>query len=142
MVCVSLFMAILFKQHVHHNVEITEICEMHIPNPNYDNSGFKGIYVVSEREHFEYFIHKEARNETTGFDSLYIQQVMNDLRFDTYDYVISYQKRIRNLFWSHYERHYDTGSLIPLSAIFEKEITRSIHIYAIYPKYKYRNAAG
>ena len=140
--CTLLVVAFLFRQFVHHDVIITEVFEMPIPNPDFDNSGFMGFFIVSDVEHFKYFMHEKQKNEDFGFDSLYIQQVIDSLNFETYDFVISYQKRISKLFWNHYLRYYDTGSLIPLTARFEKEITHSLHIYAIYPRHKYRNAAG
>ena len=108
------------------------------PHKEFDNSQFIGFEYADSKyrliywlvKHYEPFYPKEQR-----YDSLFVENLAKELDFDRYDYIITYQKQLKELRYSPYLTKTEDGlchdKQIPLIPTWDGVITDKVYIYRI-----------
>ncbi|MDX9799105.1 MAG: hypothetical protein RBT05_09645 [Bacteroidales bacterium] len=129
-------------------IDFEFVKEIEKPNKEYDNSQFIGFDYIKDADRLMFFMvdyYKKAsciRDSLGGYDSLFVQNLSNELNFDKYDYIITYHKQLKELRHSPYLTKKRDGlyfeKQIPLIPNFDTLITDKLYIYRIKKNNKYR----
>ena len=119
--------------------------EIDKPSKEFDNSHFIGFEYADSKdrliywlvEHYEPFYSQEQR-----YDSIFVENLAKELNFDRYDYIIAYQKQLKELRHSPYLTKTEDGlyhdERTPLIPTWDSVITDKVYIYRIKKSNKYR----
>jgi hypothetical protein len=117
------------------------------PDKKYDNSQFIGFHYVSNEEELMFWLVKKYEypyscSDDIGYDSIFVENLRKDLDFKTYDYIITYQKKLKVLTYSPYlAKKRDLMDYLtekPLIPTFDTIITDKIYLYQIKKNNQYR----
>ena len=115
------------------------------PHKEFDNSQFIGFEYADSKyrliywlvKHYEPFYPKEQR-----YDSLFVENLAKELDFDRYDYIITYQKQLKELRYSPYLTKTEDGlyhdKRTPLIPTWDSVQTDKVYIYRIKKNNKFR----
>ncbi len=122
--------------------------EIEKPNKEYDKSKFIGFNYIKDADWLMFYMvdyyKKESciRNGLIVYDSLFVQNLSKELNFDKYDYIITYQKQLKELQHSPYLTKKRDGlyfeKQVPLIPTFDTVITDKLYIYRIKKNNEYR----
>lgn len=154
-ICASIFILAYFgirlgKYWYYHprNVAFEYVMEIPKPNEESDYSDFIGFYYVGNEEKLVYFmvgppkqvLYMEADLER--YDFKYIKHLSQQLDYEKFDYIITWQKELKALNYSPYlsktEDAMDYLDEIPLIPTFDTVITDKVYIYRIKKNHKFR----
>ncbi|MDR1005294.1 MAG: hypothetical protein LBL74_00320 [Bacteroidales bacterium] len=115
-------------------------------NENFDMTSFIGFHYVSNENCLVFwlstFYQRQLQEGLVGYDSIFIQNLSKELNFDKYDYIITYQKQLKELRHSPYLTKTKDGLYFdkqtPLIPTFDTAITNKVYIYRIRKNNKYR----
>jgi len=121
--------------------------EIDKPYPEFDRTFYVGFdYVVNVERFFVYMIyHYEEFPQyyRKGYDTIFVTNLAKELDFDRYDYIITYQKQLKELRYSPYLTKTEDGlchdKQIPLIPTWDGVITDKVYIYRIKKNEKYRS---
>jgi len=131
------------------NVSFESTIEIQKPHKEFDLSFFIGFHYVDSKDRLmfwmvDYFEKTLAciRDDLKGYDSLYVEQLSQQLDFKKYDYIITYQKQLNALRHSPFLTKTEDGLYFdkktPLIPTFDTVITDKVYIYRIKKSNKYR----
>ena len=122
--------------------------EMTRSNDDFDNSQFMSYHYVRSADELVYlwvdfYGYLSARQkEKKGYDTVFVSNLVKQLDFECYDYLITYQKQLKGLCHSPYLTKRKDGlnydKKTPLIPTWNNEITDKIYIYRIKKNDKYR----
>lgn len=126
-------------------------CVMEIPKPNdeFDMSSYIGFDYAenADRLHFwlvDFFFKSSCvRDCLTGYDDKYVENISKQLDFKRYDYIIAWQKELKELRYSPYLTKTKDGLYFdkrtPLIPTWSDVITDKVYIYRIKKNHKFRS---
>jgi hypothetical protein len=121
--------------------------EIDEPNLDFDISYWLSYDYVPNEERLMFWMVKKyqypySRADEQGYDSIFVQNLSKELDFKKYDYIITYQKQLKELRHSPYLTKTEDGLYFdkktPLIPTFDTEITDKVYIYQIKKNNKYR----
>ena len=121
--------------------------EINKPNEDFDNSQWLSFNYIESKEKLifwmvEKFQYPYSWYNEKGYDSIFVENLGKELDFKKYDYIITYQKRLKELRHSPYLTKTEDGLYFdkqtPLIPTFDTEITDKVYIYQIKKNNKYR----
>ena len=118
--------------------------EIHKPTEDFDNSRWLTYQYVQNEERLMYSLvdyYKQRYPPQQGYDSVFVQHLGKELIFDKYDYLIVYQKQLKDLAYYPYWAKIDALSYLDekeLTPTFDTVITDKVYIYRIKKNNKYR----
>ena len=121
--------------------------EIDKPYPEFDRTFYVGFdYVVNVERFFVYMnYHYEEFPQyyRKGYDTIFVTNLAKELDFDRYDYIITYQKQLKELRYSPYLTKTEDGlyhdKRTPLIPTWDGVITDKVYIYRIKKNEKYRS---
>jgi len=127
-------------------IAFTFVKEIPIPNENYDNSRWFSYHYIQNEERLMYCLidyYKHRNPPQQGYDSTFAHNVGNAFDYEHYDYIMVYQKQLKDLTYSPYlAKKYDyignCEAKKPLIPTFDTVITDKVYIYRIKKNNKYR----
>ena len=94
------------------------------------------VYMIYHYEEFPQYYRK-------GYDTIFVTNLAKELDFDRYDYLITYQKQLKELRYSPYLTKTEDGlchdKQIPLIPTWDSVQTDKVYIYRIKKNEKYRS---
>ena len=106
--------------------------------PDYDLYSFKGFHKAEDADELKYWLLEYPKKEgypECSFDSLSVERIANELDFEKYDYLITYQKKLLELRHSPHLRKAKDGlyfdKRIPLICTWDTTRTEAAYIYRI-----------
>ena len=130
------------------NISFELTMEIQKPNDDFDQLQFVGFDYVKNNErltfHLVDYYNKLSCVEIglKGYDSIFVQNLAKGFDFQKYDYIITYQKRLKALKYSPYLTKTADGLYFdkktPLIPIFDTALTDKVYIYRIKKNNKYR----
>ena len=120
--------------------------EIEKPYPEFDRTFYVGFdYVVNVERFFVYMIyHYEEfpKYYRKGYDTIFVTNLAKELDFDRYDYIITYQKQLKELRYSPYLTKTEDGlyhdKRTPLIPTWDSVQTDKVYIYRIKKNNKFR----
>jgi hypothetical protein len=122
--------------------------EMDKPYLNFDRTYYVGFDYVMNKEQLMFFFvayYKKMsciKTDLKGYDSIFVQNFSKELDFKKYDYIITYQKRLKSLTYSPYlAKKWDGCAYLdkkPLIPTFDTILTDKVYLYQIKKNTKYR----
>ena len=121
--------------------------EIDKPSIDFDKSFFKGFEYVKNEQDLKWWLNGNYISHPwynlQAYDMAYISNISKDLDFTRYDYIITYQKKLRKLQYSrHLAKTQDNMSFLkekPLFPIWDTMLTNKIYIYKIKKNNTYRS---
>jgi hypothetical protein len=122
--------------------------EIDKPYSDFDRTYYVGFNHVENKKHLMWYmidiykaIYPPSRQEQ-GYDSIFVENLGKELDFNKYDYIITYQKQLKELTYSPYlANNFDDCRFMdekPLFPTFDTAITDKVYIYQIKKNKKYR----
>ena len=116
------------------------------PSEEFDNSQYRSFDYVEDEGQLLFslvaFFSSFDDPKLQGFDSLQVSNLAKNLNFKKFDYLVAYQKRIKELRHSPYLTKTEDGlyydKQIPLIPTWDSEITDQIYIYRIKKNRRFR----
>ncbi|MGI6291577.1 MAG: hypothetical protein ACOXZH_04030 [Bacteroidales bacterium] len=115
--------------------------EIDKPNESFDNSQWFSYHYIQNEERFIYFLtdyYKQRYPPQQGYDSTYAYNIVKNLDYEFYDYIIVYQKKLKDLQHSPYLTKTADGLYFdkrtPLIPTWDSVITDKVYIYRIKKK--------
>lgn len=145
LIIVALIGVYCFYYYYPRKVSFELVKEIDKPSKEFDNSHFIGFEYADSKdrliywlvEHYEPFYSQEQR-----YDSIFVENLAKELNFDRYDYIITYQKKLKELRHSPYLTKTEDGlyhdERTPLIPTWDSVITDKVYIYRIKKSNKYR----
>ena len=119
--------------------------EISKPTENFDNSQWLTYSYVQNEERLIYCLvdyYKQRCPPQQGYDSIFAHNLSKTLDYENYDYLIVYQKKLKDLTYSPYlaNREDLLKELVkkPLIPTFDTVVTDKVYIYRIDKNNKYR----
>ena len=120
--------------------------ELSLPRPDLDYYSFIGFDKAEDEDDLWFWLFENPARENPGwqYDSLFVKQLVEELDFDEFDYLICFQKQLLNLRYSPYLRktkddiYWDKR--IPLVASWDTVRTDRIYLYRIKSNSRFRSA--
>jgi len=128
-------------------VSFALVKEITKPNEDFNNSQWLSFDYVRNKEQLmfymvDYYKTLPPEMQEEGYGSIFIENLGKELDFKKYDYIITYQKRLKELRHSPYLTKTEDGLYFdkqtPLIPTFDTEITDKVYIYQIKKNNKYR----
>ncbi len=130
------------------NHSFTFVCKIHNESPiDYSQSTYYHYIHNKERLFFfmqGYYINRQwlLKGEFTGYNSSLVDSLANIFDFNRYDYIITYQKQIKNIRYSPFLTNTEDGLYFdkrtPLIIEYDTIITDSIYFYQVENNDKFR----
>lgn len=115
------------------------------PCKEFDNSHFIGFEYANNKENLIYWMvehYKYYYSQGQTYDSLYVENLSNELDFNNFDYLIAYQKQLKELKYSPYLTKTEDGLYFdkrtPLIPTWDSVITDKVYLYRIIKNNKFR----
>ena len=120
--------------------------EIEKPYPEFDRTFYVGFdYVVNVERFFVYMIYyyeEFPQYYRKGYDTIFVTNLAKELDFDRYDYIITYQKQLKELRYSPYLTKTEDGlyhdKRTPLIPTWDSVQTDKVYIYRIKKNNKFR----
>jgi hypothetical protein len=112
--------------------------EIEKPCPEFDNSQFMGFEYARSKEEFMYWLTKHYSSfylNNQIYDSIFAEKIANEFDFTRYDYLITYQKKLKDLHHSPYltksadDLYFDKRT--PLIPEWDSSQANNVYIYRI-----------
>lgn len=120
-----------------------------IPLPNEDfNPIFVGFNLVDSPQKLHFWLFDDAQHrkiEDAGLSDEDYSKLVQILDFDQYDYIITYHRKIDNLYWTRKERkelQIECDVKTPLEVELQEPYSGQMYIYRIFPKGQYISSPG
>ena len=119
--------------------------ELSLPRPDLDYYSFIGFDKAEDEDDLWFWLFENPARENPGwqYDSLFVKQLVEELDFDEFDYLICFQKQLLNLSYSPYLRKTKDGiywdKRIPLVASWDTVRTDRIYLYRIKSNSRFRS---
>ena len=145
MVTLIVGLCILFYYYPRH-VSFELAKEILKPNKEFDNSQFIGFEYVVSKDRLVYWLVEHPKQfypEGQVYDSNFVDNLGNGLDFQKFDYIITYQKQLKELRHSPYltkakdDLYFDKKT--PLIPTWDSVITNKVYLYRIKKNNKYRS---
>lgn len=127
--------------------EIVKIIDK--PCKEYDNSQWFSFDYVENKERLKFWMIDYynrlpcIEKGIKGYDSIFVENLSKELDFEKYDYIIAYQKQIKELKYSPYLTKTEDGLYFdkrtPLIATWDKVKTDRVYIYQIKKNKNFRS---
>ena len=142
--------AYCFYYYYPRKISFEPVIEIQKPHKEYNNSQFIGFDYVDSKDRLifwmiDYYTPRYSSPKSTnfGYDSSFVEQLSQQLNFEKYDYIITYQKELQSLTYSPYLTYHndllDELPEKPLIPTFDTAITDKVYIYRIKKNNKYRS---
>jgi hypothetical protein len=119
--------------------------EIDKPSPEFDNSQFIGFEYIYNKDRLIYWLVEHYRDfypQEQCYDSIFAENLANELDFTKYDYLIAYQKQLKELRHSPHLTNTRDGLYhckeTPLIPTWDSVITDKVYIYRIKKNNKFR----
>ena len=119
--------------------------EIEKPHKDFDNSQFIGFEYADSKDRLMYWLtehYKLFYPQEQIYDSIFVENLAKELDFDGYDYLIAYQKKLKELRYSPYLTKTEDGlyhdKRTPLIPTWDSVITDKVYIYRIKKNNKFR----
>ena len=145
MVALIVGLCILFYYYPRH-VSFELAKEILKPSKEFDNSQFIGFEYVDSKDRLVYWLvehYKHFYPDGQLYDSNFVDNLGNELDFRKFDYIITYQKQLKELRHSPYltkakdDLYFDKKT--PLIPTWDSVITNKVYLYRIKKNNKYRS---
>lgn len=119
--------------------------ELSLPRPDLDYYSFIGFYKAEDEDDLRFWLFEKPTQNNLGwqYDSLFVKQLVEELDFDEFDYLICFQKQLLNLRYSPYLRKTEDDlyfdKRIPLVASWDTVRTDRIYLYRIKSNSRFRS---
>lgn len=122
--------------------------EIEKPHPEFDRTFYVGFNYVEDAERLKFFMvyyYNKAsciEGELKGYSLIFVENLAKELNFDRYDYIITYQKKLKELRHSPYltktadDLYFDKRT--PLIPTWDSVQTDNVYIYQIKKNSKFR----
>jgi hypothetical protein len=122
--------------------------EINKPYLDFDRSYYIGFDYVKDKERLIFYMINYYKKSSCvkaglkGYDSIFVENLGKELDFKRYDYIITYQKQLKELRHSPYLTKTEDGlyhdKRTPLIPTWDSVITDNVYIYRIKKNNKYR----
>ncbi len=119
------------------NVSFELAVEIDKPHKDYDNSPFIGFHTVENKSRLMFWMVEKCESDFPGkaYDSIFVESVSQKLNYKKFNYIIVYQKELKELRYSPYLTKTRDGlpfnKTTPLIPTFDTSITDKIYIYQL-----------